>query len=57
MDVWLVALYFVQKSVISFLDINNVTFHVSRVKIRYSSAALLEYDNGDIIEVQIDSWV
>ena len=52
-EVWLVALYYVKEIVISYLGNNNGMFHISRVKIRDSSAALLEYDNGVILEVQI----
>ena len=57
MELYLVALYYVQKSVISILAVNNVMFHVSCVIIIGFSAAFIEHDTGVFINVHIDSLV
>ena len=56
-EVCLVDLYCVQKSVASNLAVDNVMFHVSRVIMIESYASFIEHDNGEIVEVNIDSWV
>ena len=53
LEVCLVSHYCVQESVIINLAVNNAMFHVRCVKIIQSSAALLEHDNGAVVEVHI----
>ena len=54
-EVFLIALYFFHKSAIGILDVNNVMFHASRVIILESSAEFLEYYNGTVVKVHVDS--
>ena len=54
-EVCLDSLYFVNKIVVSNMDVDNFILRVSRVKIIESSTEFLEYDTGSIVKVHVDS--
>ena len=57
MEICLVALYCVKKSVISNLDINIVMLFVSCAILIEASAVLFEYNAGAVVEVHAGRWV
>ena len=57
LEVCLIYIYCVKKSVVSKLSVDNVMLHVSRVIIIDPSAELIEYDIGAVVKVHVDRWV
>ena len=56
-EICLVALYCIQKSVISNLYVNSVMFHVSSVIIIEAHTALFEHNDGAVVGVHVEIWV